>query len=64
MDSSTVIPISDIPEVETRHFSAGRTLALIVGVPVVIIAALAASFAIGCSSPDSRCGDFTGAPGS
>ena len=62
VDGSTVIPLSQIAEVETRHFSVGKTLALMVSVPVVIIAALAASFAIGCSSPGSRCGDFTGAP--
>jgi len=47
-DKPVAIPLNDIQRVETLHFSAGRSIGLVVGVGAATVAAVIAIFLITC----------------
>jgi len=44
-DQRNSVAVSDVAQIETRHFSAGRTLVLIASLPVVLVVVAMASCA-------------------
>ena len=48
-DSEVAVPLADVRQVETPHFSAGRTIGLALGLAATVLATIAALFIISCS---------------